>query len=299
LNQPRQDIEMSRFKPGEIGPFLEGYFRRQGDLAGKVVVDLPAGAGRMSETLRDFGATVEPYDLYPEFFKAEGLVCRPADLERDLPIASLHADYVVFQEGLEHLSDQLRSLREFNRILKPGGRLILTTPNPSSLRARLCHFLLEGYLFNMLPINETSAIRHLDPVERRYYFGHVFLIGAQRLRVLARIAGFRVAGIHRNHYSASSVLLGLSYPVLCLLNLLAYQRTWRRYRRQSQPWARQALREVVALNLHPHILFTKKLFFELEKVCEPDEAGAAFAKEIRKPDGSMSSTAHASKGAGS
>ena len=106
------------------------------------------------------------------------MTCRPADLAQDLPIPSRHADYVVFQEGLEHLPDQLRPLREFNRILTPGGRLVLTTPNASSLRARLCHFLLEGVLLNKLPINETSAIRFLDPVERRYYFGHVFLIGA-------------------------------------------------------------------------------------------------------------------------
>jgi len=276
---------MSRFKRNEIGPFVESFFRTQGDLAGKIVVDLPAGEGRMSWTLRELGATVEPYDLYPEFFKVEGLVCRPADLERDLPIPSMHADYVVFQEGLEHLPDQLRPLREFNRILKHGGRLLLTTPNASSLRARLWHFLLEGYLFNKLPINETSAIRFLDPVERRYYFGHVFLIGAQRLRILARIAGFRVAGIHRNRFSAGSVLLGVIYPVLCLMNLLAYQQTRRRYRQLDQHWVRQSLREVMALNLHPYILFTKKLFFELEKIGEPDEVSEAFVKQAKESAG--------------
>jgi len=205
---------MSRFKMNEIGPFVEDYFRTRSDLKGKVVVDLPAGDGRMSGALQDLGVTVETYDLYPEFFKAEGLVCRQADLEQDLPIPSRHADYVVFQEGLEHLPDQLRRLREFNRILKPGGRLVPTTPNASSLRARLAHLLLEGYFFDKLPINETSAIRFLDLSERPYYLGHVFLIGAQKLRILARIAGFRVAGIHRNRYSVASVLLGVCYPVL-------------------------------------------------------------------------------------
>ena len=274
---------MSKFKRNEIGPFVERFFRTQGDLAGKVVVDLPAGDGRMSQALSALGASVEPYDLYPEFFKAVGLVCRPADLERDLPIPSGHADYVVFQEGLEHLPDQLRPLREFNRILKPGGRLILTTPNASSLRARLSHLLLEGYFLDKLPINETSAIRFFDPTARRYYFGHVFLIGAQRLRVLARIAGFRVAGIHRNRYSAASVLLGVTYPVLCLINLLACVQTRRRYRQLNQPWVRQTLREVMALNLNPHILFTKKLFFELQKVGEPEEVSAGFVKKARKP----------------
>jgi SAM-dependent methyltransferase len=177
----------------------------------------------------------------------------------------------------------LRPLREFNRILKPGGRLLLTTPNASSLRARLAHLLLEGYSFDKLPINETSAIRFLDPAERRYYFGHLFLIGAQRLRILARIAGFRVAGIHRNRYSAASVLLGVSYPLLGLLKLFAYCQTKRRYRRLDQPWVKQTLREVMALNLHPHILFCKKLFFELKKVAEPEAASLEFVRHTRKP----------------
>jgi 2-polyprenyl-3-methyl-5-hydroxy-6-metoxy-1,4-benzoquinol methylase len=274
---------MSGFKRNEIGPFVESYFRMQGNLAGKIIVDLPAGDGRMSQALTALGATVDPYDLYPEFFKAEGLVCRPADLEQDLPIPSGHADYVVFQEGLEHLPDQLRPLREFNRILKPGGRLILTTPNASSLRARLSHFLLEGYFLNKLPINETSAIRFFDPAERRYYFGHVFLIGAQRLRILSRIAGFRLARVHRNRYSVASVMLGFCYPVFWLANRLATYQTRRRYQRLDQRWVQQTLGEVMDLNLNPHILFAKKLFFELEKVGEPDEVSAGFVERARKP----------------
>ncbi|MCR4319049.1 MAG: class I SAM-dependent methyltransferase [Candidatus Brocadiaceae bacterium] len=273
---------MSKFEQHEIGRFVEEFFRSRGGLPGKLVVDLPAGEGRMSRTLRDLGATVEPYDLYPEFFKVEGMTCRFADLEQELPIPSRHADYVVFQEGLEHLPDQLRALREFNRILKEGGRLVLTTPNPSCLRARLCHFLIEGYLFNQLPINEANAIRFLDNSKGRYYFGHVFLISAQRLRILARIAGFRIAGIHPNRYSKSSVLLGVTYPVLFLFNWFAYQKTRRRYRRLEASWLRQTLREVMALNLNPRILFAKKLFFELEKICEPHEAGAAFVDRTKQ-----------------
>lgn len=266
---------MSRFKPGEIGSWVERYFRAQGNLAGKVVVDLPAGEGRMSRTLHELGATVEPYDLYPEFFKAEGLICHPADLERDLPIPSQHADYVIFQEGLEHLPDQLRPLREFNRILKPGGRLVLTTPNPSSLRARLCHFLLEGYLFNKLPINETSAIRFLDKKENRFYFGHIFLIGAQKLRILGRVAGFRIAAVLPNKFSKFSLLLGVFYPLIALVNLWTYFRSSRR-RRQDPDRTRKILGEVLWLNLHPRVLFAKKLFLELEKESDLASADAAF-----------------------
>lgn len=266
---------MSQTEQCGIGTFVEAYFRSQGDLSRKVVVDLPAGKGRMSRTLRDLGARVEPYDLYPEHFEAAGMTCRAADLQRPLPIPDAHADYVVFQEGLEHLPDQLQPLREFNRILKKGGRLILTTPNPSCLRARFCHFLLDSYLPSRLPINETSAIRAFDKNEQRIYFGHVFFISAQKLRLLGKVAGLRIVAIHPNKFSTFSVLLGVFYPCLVLANLWAYWRSCRR-RRRDPVRTREILREVLWLNLHPRVLFAKKLFVEMEKEREPGDAEAAF-----------------------
>jgi len=98
---------MRLFRRGGITPYVQDFFHSLENLKGKVVVDLPAGSGKMSRFLRDLGATVEPYDLYPEFFKVDGLTCRFADLETKLPIPDSHADYVLFQEGMEHLPDQL------------------------------------------------------------------------------------------------------------------------------------------------------------------------------------------------
>lgn len=44
-----------------------------------------------------------------------------------LPSAAF--DTVISCETIEHLTDPVGALREFHRILKPGGRLVLTTPN--------------------------------------------------------------------------------------------------------------------------------------------------------------------------
>src|SRR5687768_2006351 len=118
---------MRFFGKSKIDVDVERYLRGLGEnLRGRVIVDLPAGAGRMSRVLQELGAKVEPYDLFPESFKVKSLQCRPADLNEQLPIADAHADYVLFQEGIEHLPNQLFALQEMNRILKPGGRLLLT-----------------------------------------------------------------------------------------------------------------------------------------------------------------------------
>jgi SAM-dependent methyltransferase len=262
---------------GDIKAAVHDYFRQRNDLSGQVVVDIPAGRGVNSAVVLAQGARVEAFDLFPRFFEARGLSCSRADLRGPLPIASEHADLVLFQEAIEHLSDQLGVLVELNRILKPGGTLILTTPNVSHLRARLSHFLLESELYNRLPANESDALWFSDG--ESVYLGHLFLIGAQRLRVLARLAGFRIVRFHPVKVSVTSLLLGISYPLLLAFNAFAYVRGMRRRGDGERDVQRRTLREVLRLNLHPTVLFGKHLFVELAKESEAERAQPRVLKD--------------------
>ncbi|MGC1303047.1 MAG: class I SAM-dependent methyltransferase [Caulobacteraceae bacterium] len=52
----------------------------------------------------------------------------------DIPLASGACDVVLFCEVIEHLlEDPLRALLELKRVLRPGGQLVLTTPNVARL----------------------------------------------------------------------------------------------------------------------------------------------------------------------
>lgn len=59
------------------------------------------------------------------------------DLEtQQLPVDNAIFDYVLCCEVIEHLElDPMFMISEINRVLKPGGTLILTTPNITSSRA--------------------------------------------------------------------------------------------------------------------------------------------------------------------
>lgn len=57
------------------------------------------------------------------------------DISTALPLSDSSQDIVLCSEVVEHLEDPGRLLREIHRILRPGGRLILTTDNcPSALQ---------------------------------------------------------------------------------------------------------------------------------------------------------------------
>lgn len=59
---------------------------------------------------------------------APGLSWLVADVQ-DIALPDASIDTIVSCETIEHLLDPQKALHEFHRILRPGGRLVLTTPN--------------------------------------------------------------------------------------------------------------------------------------------------------------------------
>lgn len=249
-------------------------------LEGKVAVDVPAGSGRISRVLRDRGAEVHAFDLFPEFFEVSDLCCQPADLMQRVPMPNRSADLIVCQEGIEHLPNHLHALREFNRVLRGDGRLILTTPNISHLRGRLSRFLNESDLYSRLPATEVDSIWFGSEDPSEVYFGHIFLLGIQQLRILSRIAGFRIERLHFTRPSWGSVGLGLTYPLLVLSNLFGYAHSLRRHDQADPAWKRAVYLEALKLNLDPKVLFGKHLFVEFVKEKEVCEAVGDFHRKL-------------------
>lgn len=238
----------------------------------KIVVDLPAGSGETSAYLQEKGFQVLAFDLFPEFFKAPGVQCQFCDITQGIPVGDEAADLIVCQEGIEHFSDQVAAIKEFSRILKTGGTLVVTTPNYSSLKSKLSYLLNESEKYNrMMSLNEYDSIWYNRDNNENQYFGHMFLIGATKLRLLGKIAGFDIQKIHFSEFKISNLFLFvIFYPFILLSCLLSYFKNVRK-----KPHAKQAYLEILKLNLDPKILLDGSLIIEFKKSSSVREAKKA------------------------
>ncbi len=110
--------------------------------------------------------------------RARGLDARAHDIgQGPLPVATGSADLVVALDVLEHVFDPPSFLAECARVLGPGGRLLLSTPNIRSL-PRLATLALRGRF------PRTSS----DP---GYDGGHLHYFTSRDLAGLAAAAGLQ------------------------------------------------------------------------------------------------------------
>lgn len=125
----------------ENSPFLALYERPAilalaGDVRGRRVLDAGCGSGVQTAELMRRGATVTGVDqsagllaLARERLGSDA-VLRQADLAQPLPFADGNFDLVLCSLVLHYLREWEPTLREFRRVLVPGGRVVLSTHHP-------------------------------------------------------------------------------------------------------------------------------------------------------------------------
>lgn len=204
---------------------------------GAAVLEVGVTPGQFTELLVQSGYKVSGVDLDPAKRQALwdrlGVDVRQANLEREpLPFPDNSFDWVVFSEVIEHLVySPLPVLREFRRVLRPGGRVLITTPNELYLKSR-ARTILRMLLWQSA--STKDEFRHQMRLEgEARYTTHSRTYTMGELSWLVREAGFKVVR-----------------------------------RRFEAPWEQVGL-EAGRIRKHPLRVFGKAAFFALTTVLAP------------------------------
>jgi 2-polyprenyl-3-methyl-5-hydroxy-6-metoxy-1,4-benzoquinol methylase len=138
-------LETQRLKAAEAsrgissGPSYELARRLLEKLApARHVLEFGAGTGNFARRLaaEGFAQKISCADILPRPVDLpQGVEWIAADLNNPLPVGDGVFDGIVSTEVIEHLENPRAVFREFRRVLRPGGWLVLTTPNQESLRS--------------------------------------------------------------------------------------------------------------------------------------------------------------------
>ena len=182
------------------------------------LLDVPAGEGALAARLIAAGFEVSCCDLYPEIFRLDGVSICQGDLNGALPFDDRSFDYVTCLEGLEHIENPQQAMREFARVLKPGGHLIVSVPNILNVEERL-KWLIHGYTSHFKPISRATAERlRAEYDQREEIAAHVNPIAYSELRYILEKHGFEVVGAHRDKPKGKAWLY---WPIVAVIKLVA------------------------------------------------------------------------------
>ena len=184
----------------------------------RALLDVPAGEGALGARLIAAGFEVSFCDLYPEIFRLNNREIRRGDLNDKLPFDDRSFDDVTCLEGLEHIENPQQAMREFSRLMRPGGHLIVSVPNILNIEERL-KWLVYGYTSHFKPITREGRERlRAEHANREEIAAHVNPIGYSELRYILEKYGFEIASVHRDKPKARAWLY---WPIVIVIRLIA------------------------------------------------------------------------------
>ena len=156
-----------------LNPARLGYVAERVQLRDAAVLDVGCGGGLLSEALAQAGAKVTAIDLAPNLLKVARLHGLESGIKvdyREMPVEALAEqapasfDAITCMEMLEHVPEPASIIEACAKLLKPGGRLFLSTLNRTPAAFALAIVGAE-YVARVLPKGTHQYRDFIKPSE--------------------------------------------------------------------------------------------------------------------------------------
>ncbi len=168
----------SEFKPlHDINPLRVDFIKSKVDLKGKRVLDIGCGGGILAEAIAREGAEVTGIDQGERVIKIAKLHSLESQLDIDYQQINIENfikknkhkfDVITCLEMLEHVPDPASVIKACSQILKPDGKLFLSTINRNP-KSFLFAIIGAEYILKLLPKGTHTYEKFITPSELRDY----------------------------------------------------------------------------------------------------------------------------------
>jgi len=224
---------------------------------GKRLLDLSAGGGDTSAALAKLGYRVIATD-YTVPPPVDGVVrVGGVDLNHFLPFRSESFDAVDIVEVIEHIENQAQLVREIHRVLKPGGVLLVSTPNVLNAMSRV-RFLFTGFL--------RGRVRPAHYTRKPGVAPNIYLIHFYELYYLLFHYGFEIVELRKTRVKfASRFFLWLCWPWMRLCSHLAVIQA------EKDPTQRRYNRQVLSYLFSPALLLSDNIVVKARMIASGED----------------------------
>lgn len=156
-----------------LNPTRLKFIQQHAGISGKIILDIGCGGGILSEAMAQDGATVTGIDMSQKALTIAKLHAMETGIELDYQHTSAeqhaisHAgeyDIVTCLELLEHVPDPAGLMQAAAQLVKPGGRIFVSTINRNP-KAYALAILGAEYIMRLLPRGTHDYNRFIKPSE--------------------------------------------------------------------------------------------------------------------------------------
>lgn len=197
--------------------------------SGARILDFGAGYGHMSQRVGDVAKELQldpaevifPCEIVPEEFQYPDVSCTQIKPDSIIPFPDQYFNVVYAIEVMEHTQRPYDLFQEAFRVLKPGGTLIISTPNVSHLVSRVSN------LFSGFPHLYPPPSKKVGNAGR--ICGHIMPLTYPYFHYGASTAGFTEINFHTDRLKKGALFLSFLLWPLLRLSTFRYLRCLKKY----------------------------------------------------------------------